>query len=450
VAFNNVSGSRVIFSPDPTNDCQNGIDVSQCASVVVQGNNVTDMQTEIVGEYKKRFSRGMLFFETRDSIIVGNKVSFVDQAYDFSGAVDAVTNPNGNVGLAVTGNQASDTYSYGFKFANVARDITVSGCNSRRFGLAGFVFSGSSTAAFDTNLNTQRITVTGCHAADATGEFSSANRGFWIAQQAASTGYPRGIRLSDCTVSDSKIASVTASIAANTMTVTAVGSGALTIGAVLAGAGVTAGTTITGYGTGTGGTGTYTVSASQTVASTTITAGGFMVYGFQNETVYDGSSLLLNEITNCRSKGHTTAPATGFAPWRTSLKGSNSQSLTTATPTNLTWDTEIIDGPAAHSPSDHTITAMVSGSYRITATILFAGNATGYRGVKILVNGGSIAGGQFIGAAANGASTSVGGSILYNLVAGEGVRVEATQNSGGNLNADLANSQFSMELVELA
>jgi len=63
----------------------------------------------------------------------------------------------------------------------------------------------------------------------------------------------------------------TASISGTTMTVTAITSGTYAIGQVLTGTGVTGGTTITGYGTGAGGTGTYTVSASQTVASTAIT-----------------------------------------------------------------------------------------------------------------------------------------------------------------------------------
>jgi len=65
---------------------------------------------------------------------------------------------------------------------------------------------------------------------------------------------------------------VTGSIAATTLTVTGVTSGTLGPGQVISGTGVTAGTTITAFGTGTGGAGTYTVSASQTVASTTITA----------------------------------------------------------------------------------------------------------------------------------------------------------------------------------
>jgi hypothetical protein len=55
------------------------------------------------------------------------------------------------------------------------------------------------------------------------------------------------------------------------LNVTAVSSGVIQVGMLLTGTGVTAGTTITALGTGTGGTGTYTVSAAQTVASTTIT-----------------------------------------------------------------------------------------------------------------------------------------------------------------------------------
>ena len=69
-------------------------------------------------------------------------------------------------------------------------------------------------------------------------------------------------------------ATVTASISGTTMTVTAVTSGTLVVGMPLTGSGVTGGTTITAPGTGTGGTGTYTVSASQTVASTSISGTG--------------------------------------------------------------------------------------------------------------------------------------------------------------------------------
>lgn len=66
------------------------------------------------------------------------------------------------------------------------------------------------------------------------------------------------------------VAVVTGSIAGTKLTVTAVTSGALSIGQTLSGADVTGGTTVTGYNAD----GTYNVSASQTVTSTTITGAG--------------------------------------------------------------------------------------------------------------------------------------------------------------------------------
>lgn len=69
-------------------------------------------------------------------------------------------------------------------------------------------------------------------------------------------------------------ASVTASIASTTMTVTAVGSGTLYPGAVIMGTGIIPGTRIQSQTSGTtGGIGVYVVSFSQTFASGTITTG---------------------------------------------------------------------------------------------------------------------------------------------------------------------------------
>ena len=61
------------------------------------------------------------------------------------------------------------------------------------------------------------------------------------------------------------------SITGTTLALSSVATGAAYVGATITGTGVTAGTRITEFLTGTGGAGTYTVSASQTVASTTIT-----------------------------------------------------------------------------------------------------------------------------------------------------------------------------------
>jgi len=61
------------------------------------------------------------------------------------------------------------------------------------------------------------------------------------------------------------------SITTTTLTVTGSPTGVIQVGMLITGTGVAAGTTITGLGNGTGAAGTYTVSASQTVSSTTIT-----------------------------------------------------------------------------------------------------------------------------------------------------------------------------------
>lgn len=80
---------------------------------------------------------------------------------------------------------------------------------------------------------------------------------------------------------------MTGSIAGTVLTISAVATGVLYIGAVIVGTGVTVGTSIVAQLTGTpGGVGTYTVSASQTVSSTNITSAVVV-------TVPNGSNLVI-------------------------------------------------------------------------------------------------------------------------------------------------------------
>lgn len=79
--------------------------------------------------------------------------------------------------------------------------------------------------------------------------------------------------------------SVTGSITGDQLTVSAVGSGAVAVGTRIKGTGILDNTVITALGTGTGGTGTYTVSKSQTVASTTIADDTYAFAG--NATVHE-------------------------------------------------------------------------------------------------------------------------------------------------------------------
>lgn len=122
---------------------------------------------------------------------------------------------------------------------------------------------------------------------------------FWaIAQGGATKGQKIFANLADGSVfaaaagSTVASASVTGSIAGTTLTVTAVGSGALYVGQTLTGTNVLPGTTITALGTGTGGTGTYTVNQSQTVASTTITGGA----AIETTNWFAGNTCLPGEL----------------------------------------------------------------------------------------------------------------------------------------------------------
>jgi len=85
-----------------------------------------------------------------------------------------------------------------------------------------------------------------------------------------------GSVIADAAGSTIGAASVTGSIAGDTLTVTAVGSGTLVAGMEISGANVAPGTVITALDTGTGGTGTYTVNNSQTAASGTITGQAYV------------------------------------------------------------------------------------------------------------------------------------------------------------------------------
>lgn len=126
------------------------------------------------------------------------------------------------------------------------------------------------------------------------------------------------------------IASVTGSIAGQILTVTVVGSGTLNVGNTITGTGVTAGTVILNQLTGTtGGVGTYTVSASQTVASTTITT--TTKYFALDNCEFRDTSTVLGFLTIVSGGACTTANAMdGFSMTRCNWWSQSSVSVTCA------------------------------------------------------------------------------------------------------------------------
>lgn len=91
----------------------------------------------------------------------------------------------------------------------------------------------------------------------------------------------------------------TGSISGTTLTITTLHAGAIGIGTVISGTGVTAATTVTSLGTGTGGAGTYNVGTSQTVASTTISG------------TYSGSQTIKLSTSSGGAAVNITAVGTG-------------------------------------------------------------------------------------------------------------------------------------------
>jgi hypothetical protein len=89
------------------------------------------------------------------------------------------------------------------------------------------------------------------------------------------------------------VASTTITAAYGVMTVTAVGSGALAVGDILSGSGITSGSYITAFGTGAGGTGTYYVSVGDTVTpGETVTATSAVETGFYAQSYAAAGELV--------------------------------------------------------------------------------------------------------------------------------------------------------------
>lgn len=120
------------------------------------------------------------------------------------------------------------------------------------------------------------ITVVGSGVAVVGGLLSGTNvqTGTRIVSQVSGTAGGVGIYI--VSIAEQTVASTAISETYGTFTSASGLSGLYTVGSVLSGAGVTAGTTITAFGTGAGGLGTYIVDTTQTASSTVITGTTFV------------------------------------------------------------------------------------------------------------------------------------------------------------------------------
>lgn len=157
-----------------------------------------------------------------------------------------------------------------------------------------------------------------------------------------------------------------------------------------------------------------------------------------------------------RSDGSAWATWANFTPTAVTFSAvrlgqTGAQSISTASATKATFGvgTEVWDTDAFHDTGSNTSRMTVptgkDGKYRVTATALFAINATGVRRVRLLKNNAGLSP-EVLATIPAHATLDAGISLTVEvaLVATDYIELEVYQNSGGNLNVT---STLGMHLI---
>jgi hypothetical protein len=190
--------------------------------------------------------------------------------------------PNGaavNAYFGPTSQEAALAASYFLGFTNrtavpgafLAAQYPASAVSAYLRGASGLTLAAVQAvdASLSVTINGTSVTET----VDLAGATSLSNAAVLIAEALGIEGPPAGtytaslattVMTVSAVLTGVQVAAVTASLSGTTMTVTEVASGAISVGDVVTGTGISAGTTVVSFGTGTGGVGTYTLSAGAT------------------------------------------------------------------------------------------------------------------------------------------------------------------------------------------
>lgn len=388
-----VSGS----SPDPTNDSQNGIEIVNSADFVMSNCEVYNLLTRLGGVDTLKWTRGFLFAEIRDCNIVGCNATSTDQNFDFSGGVSN-TSPStykGNRQFTLSGCTSNNAGTWGFKFANVTHDGLITGCIANNSGGAGFVVSTQSTSIVLSNdsYRTQNLDFVGCKVVNVTGTSWAGMTPVGFKIDGDGTGahsYPRNIRFIGCDVVDNQSSP----------------------------------TTVSGFDSG-------------VVLPENATTGW--------------NAAIANVVENCSSLNCTTfiGSTDRIGAPVCVVTSSTTQSLTTATWTQLNWNLDLSDPNYMHSVTNNNnyIVIRTPGWYRLTAQISFAANGTGSRQIRFTNNGTTIDRTTVEMNPDAGVDCYVQSTYIGYFETGRYVAVEGYQDSGGGLNANLNESNFIVEKV---
>jgi hypothetical protein len=167
------------------------------------------------------------------------------------------------------------------------------------------------------------------------------------------------------------------------------------------------------------------------------------------DTIYSSSGSTPARL-GIGSTGQVLTVAGGVPSWATPAGGtpafvgcsvykSANQSISTATSTAITFDTELKDTDGFHSTSSNTsrmtIPSGKAGFYLVTGQVNYASNASGVRAGELRKNG-SFVTYAYISAPTNGDWTSGCVSHIIELAVADYVELFAYQTSGGSLNVN--------------
>lgn len=152
------------------------------------------------------------------------------------------------------------------------------------------------------------------------------------------------------------------------------------------------------------------------------------------QRLYIDSTSHLLKLTNSAGVESNVGSTVTSAFVGCALYNSAAQTITTATRTAVTFDTEVVDTSAFHAGgSPSRITVGTTGYYRFAAFVYFANNATGQRFIELRKNGTTL----IQSARYNpGGNLTVAASVPFDVIsltATDYCEITVYQDSGGNL-----------------
>lgn len=381
-----ISGS----SPDPTNDSQDGYSIVNCSDFSINSCNAYNLKTRLAGIDYVQWTRGFLFVECRDCAVTGCIATDTDQNYDFSGSYSAPDGYTGNVRITVSGCVSNNAGTYGFKFANVTREVIVTGCIANNSGNIGFVCSPSAVdiTGFE-QYNTQNIDFVGCKVVNTlgTGLAGSTSQGFRCLSNGLYPTYPRAIRFVGCDVID-----------------------------------------------------TQTVITTDTAFASDVTPIQPPDSGYNTN--------IANQVVTCScGTGITFVSGIGFNSCSITINSTFSVPNNVYTTVDFTNDESDIDGLHSLVTNNSSIYIKTPGLYLVNFNLVFTANGTGTRAAKVLVNGATRK--EYFMAPTSSTKCVVQGMLYVRIdTSGDNIRMEAFQNSGGALDIEGTNSYLSVKKVD--